>query len=83
MKLTEKILAVTLLLIIIFSGIIRYLQVRNYNSPFTYDQARDMLDLRVIAGFHSIQVPGPTTSITGLNLGPFYYYFNLKVIQEM
>ena len=77
MKLTEKILAVTLLLIIIFSGIIRYLQVRNYNSPFTYDQARDMLDLRVIAGFHSIQVPGPTTSITGLNLGPFYYYFNL------
>lgn len=77
MKFKEKIITLLLVLILIVSGIIRYLQTKNFNSAFTYDQARDMLDIRVIAGFHDFQVSGPTTSITGLNLGPYYYYFNL------
>lgn len=77
MKLKEKILTGLLIIILIVSGTIRYLQTENFNTALTYDQARDLLDIRVLAGFHDFQVSGPTTSITGLNLGPFYYYFNL------
>lgn len=77
MKLKEKILTIILMIVLIVSGIIRYEQIKDFNSAFTYDQARDMLDLRVLGGFHDFQVSGPTTSITGLNLGPYYYFFNL------
>jgi len=77
MKLREKILIVLLIIILIISGTIRFLQTKGFNSAFTYDQARDMLDLRVLGGFHDFQVSGPTTSITGLNLGPYYYFLNL------
>jgi hypothetical protein len=77
MSLKNKILTSLLAIIIIISGTIRFLQIKNNNTAFTYDQARDMLDIRVIAGFYDFQVSGPTTSITGLNLGPYYYYFNL------
>lgn len=77
MKFKEKILTTLLIVILIISGTIRFLQTKNFNTAFTYDQARDMLDIRVIGGFHDFQVSGPTTSITGLNLGPYYYYLNL------
>jgi hypothetical protein len=77
MKLSEKILTGLLIVVLIISGTIRFLQTKNFNTAFTYDQARDMLDLRVLGGFHDFQVSGPTTSITGLNLGPYYYLFNL------
>jgi len=77
MKLKEKILTALLIVILVVSGTIRFLQTKNFNSAFTYDQARDMLDLRVLGGFHDFQVSGPTTSITGLNLGPYYYFLNL------
>ena len=80
MPFKKKFLVVLFLVVLFISGFIRCLQVRNFNSPFTYDQARDMLDLRVIAGFYDFQLSGPTTSITGLNLGPYYYYFNLPVV---
>jgi hypothetical protein len=77
MKLREKILTALLIIILIISGIIRFLQTKNFNSAFTYDQARDMLDIRVLGGFYDFQISGPTTSITGLNLGPYYYLLNL------
>jgi len=77
MKLYEKILIFLFTLILVLSGYIRFAQVKNYNSALTYDQSRDLLDLRVLAGFHDFQISGPTTSITGLNLGPYYYFFNL------
>ncbi len=77
MKLKEKILTGLLVLVLVVSGTIRYLQIEGFNTALTYDQARDLLDIRVLAGFHDFKVSGPTTSITGLNLGPFYYYFNL------
>jgi hypothetical protein len=64
-------------LVLILSGFLRYTQVKNYNFPLTFDQARDLLDIRVLAGFHDFKISGPTTSITGLNLGPYYYIFNL------
>lgn len=63
--------------IILFSGWIRFVQVANYNFPFTTDQARDMLDLRnIVVGVNPTLI-GPTTSINGVFLGPGYYYFNV------
>lgn len=73
----EKILTFLLVVVLIISAALRYFQTKDFNSAFTYDQARDMLDLRVLANLYDIKVSGPTTSITGLNLGPFYYYFSL------
>lgn len=77
MKGKEKILTAVLGIILLVSGLIRFFQVKTYNTPFTFDQARDMLDIRVLGGFKDFQVSGPTTSITGLNLGPYYYLINL------
>lgn len=69
----------TILFIIIFilSFLLRLLPVLNNNFPFTIDQARDMLDIRNIAVGGHLTLIGPTTSINGVFLGPFYYYFNL------
>ena len=77
MKATEKILLVVFSIILLISGFIRFKQTENYSTSFTYDQARDMLDIRALGEFKDIAVLGPTTSINGLRLGPFYYYFNL------
>lgn len=63
--------------VLLLSAYIRFLQSANFDFPFTYDQARDLLDIRVLGGFYDYKISGPTTSITGLNLGPFYYVFNL------
>lgn len=41
------------------------------------DQARDMLDIRRVVELKRPVLIGPTTSINGVFLGPFYYYFNL------
>ena len=65
------------LFIFIFSFILRILAVLNCNFAFTMDQGRDMLDLRnIIVGKH-LALIGPTTSVNGVFLGPFWYYFNL------
>jgi hypothetical protein len=77
MKGKEKILAIVFGIILVLSGIIRFLQTRDGNTAFTYDQARDMLDIRALGEFKDLAILGPTTSINGLRLGPFYYYFNL------
>lgn len=69
----------TILFLIIFliSLLLRLGPILNYNFPFTYDQGRDMLDLRnIVVGGHPSLI-GPTTSINGVYLGPFWYYFNL------
>lgn len=51
--------------------------ILNNNFPFTMDQARDMLDIRNIVVGKKPTLIGPTTSINGVFLGPFYYYLNL------
>lgn len=73
----NKFLTIIFSLILFLSGIIRFFQTKNYNTAFTYDQARDMLDIRVLGEAKDLAVLGPTTSINGLRLGPFYYYLNL------
>ncbi|MDD4135964.1 MAG: hypothetical protein PHN66_02750 [Candidatus Shapirobacteria bacterium] len=77
MKLKERILTMIFGVILVVSGIIRFNQTSEYNTAFTYDQARDLLDIRALGEFKDLAVLGPTTSINGLRLGPFYYYFNL------
>jgi len=77
MKRIEKIITILFFGVLLLSGWIRYQQTKNFNTAFTYDQSRDMLDIRVLGEFKDLAVLGPTTSINGLRLGPFYYYFNL------
>jgi len=45
MKGKEKLLSILFGVILFISGYIRFNQTKNYNFPFTYDQARDMLDI--------------------------------------
>jgi len=73
----SHILPLLFIIVLLISGCIRILQSLNFDFPFTFDQARDMLDIRVIGNFIDLKVSGPTTSITGLNLGPYYYFLNL------
>lgn len=77
MSLREKILTVLFGIIFLVSAVIRFEQTKNGQFPFTYDQARDMLDIRALGEFKDLMVMGPTTSINGLRLGPFYYYLML------
>ncbi len=65
------------LLLIGFSLGFRLFYVSHFNFAFTIDQARDMLEIRKIAVDHHLVMIGPTTSINGVYLGPFWYYFNL------
>lgn len=77
MKIFKKLLIGLFLMVLVLSGFIRYEQTKNYNTVFTFDQSRDMLDIRALGEFKDLAVLGPTTSINGLRLGPFYYYANL------
>ena len=70
-------LDILVIIAVLVSGFIRFWQVKDFNFAFTFDQARDMLEIRPMANFLDLKLTGPTTSINGLLLGPFYYYFNL------
>lgn len=73
-----KILAVLIFTCVLFlSTYLKVFPVLNNNFPFTMDQARDMLDIRHIVELRKPTLIGPTTSINGVFLGPFYYYFNV------
>ncbi len=65
------------LLLLVGSTIIKFAEVSGGNFPFTMDQGRDMIDLRHMVVTYSPRLVGPTTSINGVLLGPFWYYFNL------
>lgn len=65
------------ILVLVISSYLKIAPVLNYNFPFTMDQARDMLDIREIVVGKHFSLIGPTTSINGVFLGPFYYYFNV------
>lgn len=73
----KKISIYLLLLTLIVSTVIKVLVVKGYNFPFTMDQGRDMVDIRQMVVSHTPRLVGPTTSINGVLLGPFWYYFNL------
>jgi hypothetical protein len=68
----------TVLIILLFaSTILKVFEVKGSNFPFTTDQGRDMVDIRHMVVTLSPRLVGPTTSINGVLLGPFWYYFNL------
>lgn len=68
---------VILITILLVSALIRIAEVWNNNFAFTMDQGRDMVDIRHMVVNLSPRLVGPTTSINGVLLGPFWYYFNL------
>lgn len=68
---------VILLLVLLISSYIKLFVVNGNNFPFTMDQGRDMVDIRQMVVNHSPRLVGPTTSINGVLLGPFWYYFLL------
>ncbi len=72
-----KLPIIIFLIVLIISSLLKILPILNGNFPFTMDQGRDMLDLRNIIVGHHLTLIGPTTSINGVFLGPFWYYFNL------
>jgi len=61
---------------LVFSSFVRIIEVSNNNFAFTMDQARDVLDIRHMVVSKVPKIVGPTTSINGVFLGPFWYYFN-------
>lgn len=65
------------LFIFVLTLLFRLFYVSNYNFAFTIDQARDMLEIRKIAIGRDLVFIGPITSLNGVYLGPFWYYFNL------
>ncbi len=68
---------IILILVVVASTLIKGAEVMNGNFPFTTDQGRDMVDIRHMVVTLSPRLVGPTTSINGVLLGPFWYYFNL------
>lgn len=44
------------------------------STAFTYDQARDLLDLREMMVLPKFRLIGPTTSLHGFFLGPLWYW---------
>lgn len=62
---------------LILSTVIKIFSVWRNNTPITYDQGRDLVDIRQMVVTHTPRLVGPTTSINGVLLGPFYYYFLL------
>jgi len=69
--------AITVVIILIVSTLIKVFAVSGNNFAFTMDQGRDMTDIRQMVVTHTPRLVGPTTSINGVLLGPFWYYFNL------
>jgi len=68
---------ILLFIVLIVSLVIKIISVRGYNFAFTMDQGRDMTDIRQMIVTYTPRLVGPTTSINGVLLGPFWYYFNL------
>lgn len=71
-KLTLALLSILLLA----TTVIKFAEVWRGNFPFTMDQGRDMVDMRNMYVTMTPRLVGPTTSINGVMLGPFWYYFN-------
>lgn len=74
---TKLFLNLFFLTIFLATFFLRLAVVTDRNLPVTMDQGRDLIDIRSIAVGHKPKLVGPTTSINGVLLGPFWYYFNL------
>ncbi len=70
-----RLIAVIMIIVLIITTVFRVMAVSNYNFAVTHDQARDFLEVASIVIGHRPALVGPTTSINGVFLGPFLYYF--------
>lgn len=61
--------------VFIISTLIKLGYISGNNFAFTPDQGRDLIDIRQMVVTHMPRLVGPTTSVNGVLLGPFYYYF--------
>ncbi|OGD71331.1 hypothetical protein A3A84_03885 [Candidatus Collierbacteria bacterium RIFCSPLOWO2_01_FULL_50_23] len=68
---------ILLFAVFVASFVLRLFFVSDSHFAFTIDQARDMLEIRKIAVAHDLVFIGPITSLNGVFLGPFWFYFNL------
>ncbi|MFC1790563.1 hypothetical protein ACFLZP_03710 [Patescibacteria group bacterium] len=67
-----------LLFVICLLGLgMKYFQVWQSSVPFTYDQGRDLLDVRKMWLSKRPSLIGPTTSLHGVFYGPFWYWLIL------
>lgn len=74
----KKLLPLLLFLFVLgVSTFYKLADVWGNNTAFTIDQGRDLVDIRQMVVSHTPRLVGPTTSINGVLLGPFWYYFNL------
>lgn len=55
---------------------LRVVFIWKFSTPFTYDQGRDLLDIRAMILFNKITLIGPTTSLHGVFSGPFWYWLS-------
>jgi len=68
-----------LLLVLIFSLVgllLRLLFIWEHSTAFTYDQGRDMLDLREMWLLKKPRLIGANTSLHGVFYGPFWYWLS-------
>lgn len=68
---------VFLILILALSLVLRILFLWKYSASFTYDQGRDLLEIREMVVLKKIRLIGPTTSLHGVFSGPFWYWMGL------
>lgn len=56
--------------------ILSFMRIKNFDIAFTYDQAREMMEIRRMVLTKTPLLIGPATDIIGLYYGPFWAYFN-------
>lgn len=66
-----------MLVLVLISLIFRLVFIWRHSAPITYDQGRDLLDIRRTVIYKRPPLIGPTTSLHGLFYGPFWYYLIL------
>lgn len=68
----------TIPFLIVLTGLfLRIYYLSSHSVPFTYDQGRDLLDIREMVVLKKLRLIGPTTSLHGVFCGPAWYYLIL------
>lgn len=74
MNLSKKHVFILLLVLSILGLAIKFLVLWSSSTAFTYDQARDLLDLREMMILNKLRLIGANTSLHGVFYGPFWYW---------
>jgi len=66
----------TIIFLSLIGLILRLLFIWKHSTAFTYDQGRDLLDLREMWLLRKPRLIGANTSLHGVFYGPFWYWFS-------